>query len=193
MNDAEENPVASGLIALVAVAAVVGLLAGISVLVATRMLGVGEGGGDGSADPAGRQSMYLPDPVPTQRASGPLITLAPTGTDPLSTETLAPVETTPIETRSPEQAQLVLTATPLAVASGEELMLSGTYLGGEGSVLDIWYSVPGVGWSEFPLDVYVSGGIFQTYVQTYKTGDIQWQVRDASSGRKSAPVTVKHS
>lgn len=192
MNDPEENPVASGLIALVAVAVVVGLLAGIAVLVGTRMLGVGDGGGDGSADPAGRQSMYLPDPVPTQRASGPLITLAPTDTEPLSTETPRATQT-PTEKETQQEAQLVLTATPLSVASGEELMLSGTYLGGEGSVLDIWYNVPGVGWSEFPLDVYVSGGIFQTYVQTYKTGDIEWQVRDASSGRKSDPVTVKHS
>lgn len=191
MSEPEENPIASGLIALVAVAVVVGVLAGIGVLVGTRMLGLGGGDGGGSADPAGRQSMYLPDPVPTQRQSGPLITLAPTAEETL-VETSEPVIESPTETATQEEAKLVLTATPLHVDSGEELMLSGTYIGGEGSVLDIWYNVGGTGWEEFPLDVYVSGGIFQTYVLTYKTGRVEWQVRDAASTRKSDPVAVQH-
>ena len=48
------------------------------------------------------------------------------------------------------------------------------------------------GWEEFPLDTNVSGGIFQTYVQTYKTGVIQWRVKDASTGKISNVVTVRH-
>ena len=71
-------------------------------------------------------------------------------------------------------------------------MLSGTYVGGEGAVLDILYNVNKGGWEEFPLDTNVSGGIFQTYVQTYKTGVIQWRVKDASTGKISNVVTVHH-
>jgi hypothetical protein len=78
------------------------------------------------------------------------------------------------------------------VADNEELMLSGTYPGGEGAVLDILYNVNGTGWEEFPLDTNVSGGIFQTYVQTYKTGVIQWRVKDSSTGKVSNTVTVRH-
>lgn len=192
MNDGEENPIASGLVALVAVAVVVGLLAGIAVLAGTRMLGVSAGGGGSSSGVAGGgPSLVMPAPVPTQRQSDPLITLAPTA-EPTQTST-AQATRTPVEPETTDgEPQLVLTASPLSVASGEEVMLSGTYVRGEGSVLDIWYAVDGGPWEEFGLDVNVSGSIFQINVQTWKTGTIQWQVRDESSGRKSEPVTVHY-
>ncbi len=192
MTDGEENPIASGLVALVAVAVVVGVLAGIAVLAGTRMLGVsGGGGGSSSGEAGGGASLVMPPPVPTQRQSDPLITLAPTQ-EPTQTTTAEATRTPAAAKTTDGEPQLVLTVTPLSVASGEEVMLSGTYVRGEGSVLDIWYSVEGGPWEEFGLDVNVSGSIFQINVQTWKTGDIRWQVRDESSGRKSEPVTVHY-
>lgn len=194
MNDGEENPIASGLVALVAVAVVVGLLAGIAVLAGTRLLGLGgDGGGSSTGDDGGGGSLVMPDPVPTERESDPLITLAPTETETTEAASASPSPSkTPVDKETEAEAELVLTASPSSVANGEEVMLSGTYLRGGASVLEIWYKVDDGAWEEFTLDVNVSGGIFQIYVQTWRTGDIQWQVRDESANIKSDPVTVHH-
>lgn len=190
MNEEDDNPVASGLIALVAVAVVVGLLAGIGALAATRLLGIGDDSGTSSGGPAGGQSLYLPPIVRTTGDPDPLFTpispSAPTTTpDDYFTET-------PVETETAQEPAISLSVGSSSVEDNEELMLSGTYVGGEGAVLDILYNVNKTGWEEFPLDTNVSGGIFQTYVQTYKTGAIQWRVKDSSTGKISNVVTVRH-
>ncbi len=80
VSDSEDKPVVNGLVALVAVAVVVGLLAGIALMIGTKMLGVGGGdGGDGG--PAAGESLVLPDPSRTTRQSDPLITLLPSDDD----------------------------------------------------------------------------------------------------------------
>lgn len=187
--DREENPVVSGVVALLAVAVVVGILAGIGALAATRWLGI-----DGSSDldggePGVGDTLYMPKPEKTKAADGPLVTLAPS-----DSPTGLATDTTPDEAFTEEtddaDPSLSLTVGSTSVAAGEELMLSGTYVGGEGSVLDIYYNVDGSGWEEFPLDTNVSGGIFQTFVATWKTGRVQWRVEDESSGRRSNSVTV---
>lgn len=191
MNDEEDNPVASGLIALVAVAVVVGLLAGIAALAGTRLLGIGGSDGSSVGGPENGQSLYLPDPVPTSESGGPLVTLVPSP----SVTTSEPNDyftETPVETETAQESAISLSVGSSSVADNEELMLSGTYVGGEGAVLDIFYNVNKGGWEEFPLDTNVSGGIFQTYVQTYKTGAIQWRVKDSSTGKISNVVTVRH-
>jgi hypothetical protein len=190
VNEEDDNPVASGLIALVAVAVVVGLLAGIGALAATRLLGIGDDSGTSSGGPAGGQSLYLPPIVRTTGDPDPLFTpispSAPTTTpDDYFTET-------PVETETAQEPAISLSVGSSSVEDNEELMLSGTYVGGEGAVLDILYNVNKTGWEEFPLDTNVSGGIFQTYVQTYKTGAIQWRVKDSSTGKISNVVTVRH-
>jgi hypothetical protein len=192
VSDEDDYPVASGLIALVAVAVVVGILAGIGALAATRLVGIGGDSGSSSGDVRGGQSLYLPPIAPTQRSHGPLVTLAPSDTStPTTTENDYFTET-PTETKTKLEPAISLTAGSNQVASNQELMISGTYVGGEGSVLDIYYNVNNAGWTEFPLDTNVSGGIFQTYVQTYKTGIIKWRVQDSSTNRVSNVVTVHH-
>lgn len=191
MNDEEDNPVASGLIALVAVAVVVGLLAGIGALAGTRLLGIGGNGGSSVGDPEGGQSLYLPDPVRTPNSGGPLVTLIPSDTA-TTTETNDYFTETPVETETAQESAISLSAGSSSVEDNEELMLSGTYVGGEGAVLDIYYKVNDDKWEEFPLDSNVSGGIFQTYVQTYKTGVIRWRMKDTSTGMVSNAVTVRH-
>ena len=190
MNDEEDNPVASGLIALVAVAVVVGLLAGMGALAATRLLGIDDDG-TSSGGPAGGQSLYLPPVVRTSAEPDPLFTPA-TPTESTTAPTDDYFTETPVETETAQETAISLTAGSGEVEDNEELMLSGTYIGGEGAVLDILYNVNRTGWEEFPLDTNVSGGIFQTYVQTYKTGVIQWRVKDSSTGRVSNTVTVRH-
>ena len=59
-------------------------------------------------------------------------------------------------------------------------------------MLDIFYNVNNGGWEEFPLDVNVSGGMFEVYVQTWKDGAIRWRVEDASAHRVSNAITVQH-
>src|SRR3546814_19686325 len=69
VTDQEENPVTNGLVALVTVAIVVGLLAGIAVLFATNLLGVGDRRGT-SAEGTGGATIYMPAPVATTRHRG---------------------------------------------------------------------------------------------------------------------------
>jgi len=193
VNDEEDNPIASGLIALVAVAVVVGLLAGIGALAATRLLGIGDASGSSAGDPARGQSLYLPPIAPTSKNADPLITISPSDTgEPTTTAPNDYFTETPTETDTKQESAISLSVGSSQVEDNEELMLSGTYVGGEGAVLDIFYNVNKGGWEEFPLDTNVSGGIFQTYVQTYKTGSLQWRVKDSSTGEVSNVVTVHH-
>jgi hypothetical protein len=191
VSEREENPIASGLIALVAVAVVVGLLAGIAALAGTRLLGIGGAGSGGSGEAGAGDSLFMPAVVPTTQESGPLVTLP---ADETESETAATVTESETATETPTQAEptISLTAGSTEVAAGEELRLSGLYREGEGAVLDIFYNVNNGGWEEFPLDVNVSGGIFEVYVQTWKDGTIKWRVEDASAHRVSNAITVHH-
>lgn len=192
MSDEEENPVATGLVALVAVAVVVGLLAGLAVLLGTRMLGLSGDTSLASDEPEAGATMYLPDPVATERAPDPEITLLPTETEssppPSRKDSPSPKESETVDT----DVVLNLNASPLSVEVGERIMLSGTYINGDASVLDIFRKVGDQRWQEFNLDVAVSGGVFQVYVDSYRAGVVKWQVRDPESGLKSEPVQVRY-
>lgn len=194
MSDEEENPVVSGLVALVAVAVVVGLLAGIAVLLGTRLIGISGDTDLASDEPAAGATMYLPDPQRTERAEDPAITLLPTDTEtpePRKGRT-APSPRATTSSAAPTDAALNLSASPLSAEAGESVMLSGTYVNGEGSVIDIWRKVDDGAWEEFNVDAYVSGGIFQVNVQNYQPGKVQWKVRDEASSIESDPVTVTY-
>ena len=79
--DKQERPVLTGLIALVAVAAVVGALLGIGALVGARVLGISDADTT-TSDPTGGDSLFLPEPIATRSGTGPLFTLAPGETAP---------------------------------------------------------------------------------------------------------------
>lgn len=194
MSDEEENPVISGLVALVAVAVVVGLLAGIAVLLGTRLIGISGDTNLASDEPAAGATMYLPDPQKTERADDPAITLLPTETESSSPRagatTSAPGKKK--KAKKDTDASLSLSASPLSAAIGEQVMLSGTYTNGEGSVIDIWRKVEDGSWEEFNVDAYVSGGVFQVNVSSYQAGAVQWKVRDESNGVESDPITVNY-
>lgn len=191
MNDGDQNPIASGIIALVAVAVVVGILGGIAALAGTRLIGIGGDSGISNAEPGAGESLYLPDPERTTQPPGPLVTLPGGATTTTETSTVEETETVS-ESPTVDEKRITLQSSTTEVGPGEELRLSGVYPRGEGAVLDIYYNVAGGGWDEFPLDVNVSGGIFEINVQTFKSGAIKWRVQDAAADLKSNEITVQH-
>ncbi len=205
-HDDNDNPVANGLIALVSVALVVGLLTAVIALLGTRLVGL-TGGGSGSANGAGvGDTLSLPPLEPTELDSGLLITLAPSPTASSSaTDTEEPLGIGESDTPTPEatatasdeprqvgEHRIILSAAGSTMKVGEELMLSGTYRGGEGAVLGIFYNVNGEGWEEFNVDTNVYGGVFQVFVSTYKAGVVEWRVEDPANGNQSNSVRVRY-
>lgn len=186
MGDTRDRPVITGLVALVGVAVVVGLLTGLAAIVGTRIIGLGDQGDSTAGEPREQQSLYLPDPVRTEEEGGPLVTLAGTPSQQASEE---PSEEPSVE--KPKTA-INLSAGATSVSGEEQLYLSGTYPGGEGSILDIEYKINDQPWREFNLDVNVSGQTFATYVYTSNAGTIKWRMWDKSRNKRSNAVTVKH-
>lgn len=190
-----DNPVVNGLVALAAVAVVVGVLGGIGVVTATRVLGLNDAS-NAAADSAGEgggESLYMPKPVPTEEESGPLVTLAPSEDESyLEEESEATATDEASESESPDKDRITLSQGAFEVAPGEQLYLSGVYPRGEGTVLDIEYKTGNGPWEEFPLDVNVSNETFSTYVETYRSGKVSWRVVDSEKGVKSNEVTVTY-
>lgn len=181
-----ERPVLTGLLALVAVAAVVGVVLGAATLVGTRVLGVG-----GDTEATGRatvaDSLYLPTPSPTDPPSGPLVTLAPDGGPTNVVEAPTPSAS---PTESTGEGEISLSAGQTSVAPMGQIDLTGTYPGGEGAILQV-QRFEGGGWTDFPVTVSVSGATFATYVQTGRTGQARFRVVDTDTGVESNEVAVR--
>ena len=197
----ESNPVTNGLAALAAVAVVVGLLGGIAVITATKMLGLtdaSDAAADSTAEGAG-DSLYMPEPVRTSEPSGPLVTLPPTDDESeVSDDESESEEESDEESEKPkkkkkaDKGEITLSQGAFEVSSGEQLYLSGIYPGGEGTMLDIEYKTGDGAWEEFPLDVNVANETFSTYVETYRNGEVSWRVVDSGKGVKSNVVKVDY-
>lgn len=183
MSEPEERPVLAGLAALVAVALGVGLLAGLGVLSATKVLGVG-GETDSSSGATRADSLYLPEPTDTGEATGPSVTLAPTepstDSEPAETESEKP---------SKRAKPINLSASQVSVSPMQQIDLTGTYPAGEGAILQVQRREGG-SWKDFPVTASVGGGTFSTYVQTSQTGKNLFRVRDTDSGATSNRVAV---
>lgn len=177
MVDTEERPVLTGLVALVAVAVVVGLLGGLAVLMATKMVGL-DGNVDAAASEAtAENSLYLPEPTPTTESAPP----APAPSSPSASATPAAPAT--------PAAQISLSASQLSVSAMQQIDLTGTYPQGEGAILQV-QRFEGGQWADFPVTVSVSGQTFSTYVQTSQPGPNKFRVKDTDSPRVSNEVTV---
>jgi hypothetical protein len=179
----EAHPVVAGLLALLGVGLAIGLLISGAALAGTSVLGLGES--DDSDQATSEQTINVPDPVPTDPPTGPLITLEPApsnqGDD---EETEAPPE--------PEDA-ISLSAAVTQVRPGEPIDLSGVYPGGEGATLVVQRLEDGT-WVDFAdgeVTTTVSNETFSTYVLTERTGLNTWRVRDARTDEVSNEVRVK--
>ncbi|GAA4087379.1 hypothetical protein GCM10023066_22250 [Nocardioides kongjuensis] len=189
-----ERPVVNGLVALVAVALGVGLVLALVTLVGTKVLGLGGGDGDSSARSTVHQSMYLPTPVETDEATGPLVTLhtedpdEPAGTDD-STELPEDEPTTEMPSESAGAGQISLQALATTVASGERIYFSGVYPGGEGAILFVQRFENG-DWADFPASVGVTNGTFSSYIFTGVSGVNRFRVVDRDTGTVSNEISV---
>ncbi len=177
-----ERPVLTGLVALVGVGLVVGLLAGLTALMGTRVLGIGGGDGDSSGQATSGQSLFLPDPVETGDPSGPLMTLDPN----LPTPTIT--TTDPATTETPDTG-ITLSAGQTQVSAMGQIDLTGTYPQGEGAILQVQRFEDGA-WADFPVTVSVGDRTFATYVMTSRPGENKFRVVDTDKGTESNEVTV---
>ncbi|MFC5178079.1 hypothetical protein [Nocardioides taihuensis] len=182
----EDHPIAAGLIALVGVGLVVGLIAGLTVLGATRVLGLD--GDAATAENTADGTLYIPKFHKTTAESGPLLTLAqePTPTD---GETVEPSEEETTKDKKPE-SKISLSASQTAVAPMEQIDLTGTYPGGEGAILRVERFTGGQ-WVDFAqITANVSNQTFSTYIQTGQTGVNKFRVVDTDTDLASNAVRV---
>lgn len=184
MRSDEDRPVLSGLVALVAVGLVVGVVAGVAALVGSRMLGV-SGDGSASGSSTAQETLYLPEPKVTERASGPLITLAPGDAE---TEASEEPSESPSESEAAEKS-VTLQSGQTSVGPMEQIDLTGIYPEGEGAILKVQRFEEG-GWADFGVTASVSGGIFSTYVETGRTGENRFRVVDTDTELASNEITV---
>ena len=174
---------AFGLLALVGVAVVVGVIAGMVAIAGAKMAGL-----DGSAPSAGGEeqaSLFLPRPEPTRASDGPLITLAP-GQRSREEDSEQPAE----ESSSAAAAKgISLQVAQATVDPMANIDLTGVYPGGEGAILQV-QRFEGGGWNDFPVTASVSDETFATYVQTGQSGVQRFRVVDTDSGSASNEVKV---
>ncbi|CAN5582440.1 hypothetical protein BH11ACT8_BH11ACT8_23320 [soil metagenome] len=176
----------AGLLALVAVAVVVGLVVGGGALVATKALGLGDSTGN---DPAATDSatLYLPDLTNANSQPEDYLSL------PADPETASPSQSAPPpkQTKPPKpQPKITLSAAQTAVAPMERIDLTGAYQQGEGAILRVQQFEAGQ-WTDFPVTVPVTGGQFTTYIQASAVGLNRFRLIDTDTGETSNEVRVQ--
>ncbi|WP_205471970.1 hypothetical protein [Nocardioides sp. SYSU D00038] len=177
----EGRPVLTGVLALLGVGLVVGLVLSIITLVGVTVLGVGDDEAD--AGPTRASSFYLPEPVPTEEESGPLVTLEPSPTRSNRPDD----DEDPTRSESPK-TKISLSASDTSVSQMEQVTLSGVYPGGEGAILQV-QRFDGGRWVDFAgIDANVSNETFSTYVQTSRTGVNRFRVVDSDTDLASNEV-----
>jgi len=198
--DVEQRPVLSGLAALVAVALVIGLVAGFAALAGSRIAGLG-GETDASAggnEPTAGETLHLPRPSKTKQPTGPLVTLGPddaeesAGSKGDGDGDGASTGKKKRKAKKEEKPDSVisLSASQVSVSQMGRIDLTGTFPGGEGSVLRVQRLEDGT-WEDFPITVSVSNETFSTYVQSGQPGPNRFRVKDSDSAKVSNPVTIK--
>ncbi|GAB4011300.1 hypothetical protein [Nocardioides ultimimeridianus] len=187
----DDNPVRTGLVALVGVSLAVGLILAIAALVGTHVLGIA-GGGSSDAGAGQGESMYLPPPERTTDTGGPLITLnteEPTGPADTGSTDSAASEPTASKSDKPSLGEISLQALETTVPNFGKIDLTGVYPGGEGEILQVQRKQSGA-WVDFAATVPVSNATFSTYIQTGVSGKNTFRVLDKSRNIASNPVDV---
>jgi len=172
-----DRPVITGLIALVAVAAVIGIVGGLAALVGSRVLGLdGDttiSARDGSTNNA---SLYLPEPTITSETVVP--------------ETAASTTAAPVDpSDSAAAAEISLSAAQQSVSAMQQIDLTGTYATGEGAILQV-QSLRDGNWQDFPVTFNVSNQTFGGYIQTSQAGENTFRVIDTDKDLFSNEVVV---
>lgn len=185
MAERKDRPVLTGLLALLGVGLAVGLVLGLGTLGATKFLGVGGDAGEAtSTRTTGGETLYLPDPSPTETDTSPAFTI---DADPRTSAASTPTSE-PTEEETPED-EISLSAAQSSVSPMERIDLTGTFAQGEGSILAVQRFEEG-SWRDFGVTMSVRGGLFSTYIQTGRVGEHRLRVRDTDSDLVSNEVTV---
>lgn len=171
----EDRPVLTGLIALVAVALVIGVLGGLGIMLMVNATGIGASTG-ASDDSSASGGFYLPKPTDTGTTGIP----AP--------EETVEGATQPSEPATPA-AEISLAATQTSVSPMQQIDLTGTYPTGEGAILQVQRLEAG-SWQDFPVTMSVSSSTFATYVQTSRVGPNKFRVIDTDTQKLSNQITV---
>lgn len=181
--DSDSRQVWIGLGALVVVTLLVGGVVSAMALGAARLTGLG--GSSSAGEPAEAPSLYIPPGEPT--------TTPEAYPDPTRPDREEPSPTPSAEQPSPEPGRvskkITLQAFPLEAFPGERITLTGVYPAGEGATLQV-QRLEGGTWTDFPVAATVSGGIYNTYILTSRTGPARFRVADKALGKASNPVTV---
>jgi hypothetical protein len=170
-----------GLGALAVISLLVGGVVAVVALGAAKFSGLDGSSADG---PVARPSLYMPTGEPT---TTPQSYPDPSGYKPPSPSESASPEGEPSKT--PKSRAITLQAFPNEVSPGERINLTGVYQRGEGATLQVQRMENG-SWSDFPVTVSVSGGVFNTYIITSRTGDTRLRVYDKALQKGSNAVRV---
>lgn len=180
----EGHPVLAGLVAFVAVIAVVAAVVGGGALLASKALGLSEEGAIDTGQ-AVQETLFLPRPSETEDAGEPAITLPP---QPDSGSSDKPKKKF---SKAPEPVELItLRAAQTAVAPMERIDLTGEYAAGEGAILQV-QQFDGRGWSDFPVTASVGGGSFSTFIQAGAIGLNRFRMLDTDTGEISNEIEVQ--
>ena len=173
-----------GLAALVVAALVIGGVVSVLALGAAKVTGVSGAKQAASQAP----SLYIPSGDPTEKLDGyPDPSGRPSAT--ASGSASASPSATPTRKKK-KPSTIALQAFPQQVAPGQRITLSGVYKRGEGAQLQV-QRFEGGGWTDFPVSARVSGGQFNTYITTSRSGATRFRVFDQAAGKPSNPVRVQ--
>ena len=166
---------------LVAVALVIGGVVSVIALGAAKVSGIDSAGNGPSRPP----SLYMPTGTPTTKPE-----TYPNPVTPSRSAHAAPSPTASPSPKKKKKSQAIsLQAFPGRVGANQRINLTGVYQGGEGAQLQVQRFEGG--WTDFPVSTSVSGGLFNTYIFSSRSGTNRFRMIDKASGRHSNPVRVQ--
>jgi hypothetical protein len=180
-DDSPRRALLTALAAMAGVAVIVGLAVGAVAVTVFHYAGISGAAASAQGAP---ESLYIPKYQPTKSANGndglhlPSYSASPT-----------PSFAAPSATPSPQQNRITLFVAPQRVSAGERINFNGVYGAGEGKDLQI-QRLEGGQWTDFPVSATVRGGVFDTWIQTSRTGRAVFRVFDAQANRASNRVVV---
>jgi hypothetical protein len=165
------------LVALAAVALVIGGVVSVIALGAAKVTGLD----DARPAPTTRPSLFIPSDEPTTR---PQAFPDPEGLG----GSASPARPSQTDADKPQKRAIRLTASPRRASANERIDLTGRYRGGNGRRLQV-QRFEGR-WVDFPVSASVRYGSFRTYIFTGRVGPNRFRMLDERSGRASNEVRV---
>lgn len=178
--DSEESPgraLALALGAMAGVALLVGLAVGGALLVVLNVSG--DGSPQAAGDGGGPESLFIPDYQPTESADE----------DSEASGDSDGKAGNKQKKKKKKATQVKLFVAPQTAGPGERINFNGVYEKGEGATLQVQRRQDG-GWIDFPVTATVRGGVFETWIQTTRTGKQQFRMYDESADKASNTVRV---